>query len=119
MTDDLLQRLDDAFPDAGLVLPYDHETARIRNLEAERDAAEQRETLAADAAVKYLERAEAAEAALATARLAALEEAAKVARSFSDMDHMSHDIRAGVFPSQTPPGVAIAAAIRAIAAGGA
>ncbi|KAB2725445.1 hypothetical protein [Brucella intermedia] len=48
-------------------------------------------------------------------RAAVLEEAAQVAEQFRNKDWIAHDIRTGVFPKQSEPGVAIAAAIRALA----
>lgn len=150
MTDDLLTRLDEAANDTHYI---DHQTAReaaarIRELEEQRDAAEARETLAAEAAVKYLERAESAEAqvernaaiafhalqratlaeewrdhdktraesaeaALATARRDALDEAAKVADDHTPEKHSGMTLASHV------TGRTIAAAIRAISAGGA
>ncbi|MGN6451300.1 MAG: hypothetical protein ACTHLK_22450, partial [Brucella intermedia] len=44
----------------------------------------------------------------------ALEEAARVAEAFRNNDWIAHDIRTGAFPKQSEPGVAIAAAIRAL-----
>ena len=48
------------------------------------------------------------------ARELALEEAAKVAEAFRNNDWIAHDMRTGVFPNKSEPGVAIAAAIRAL-----
>ncbi|UXO85625.1 hypothetical protein [Brucella intermedia] len=48
------------------------------------------------------------------ARELALEEAARVAEQFRNNDWIAHDMRTGVFPKQSEPGVAIAAAIRAL-----
>lgn len=47
-------------------------------------------------------------------RAQALEEAAQVAEQFRNNDWIAHDMRTGVFPKQSEPGVAIAAAIRAL-----
>jgi hypothetical protein len=47
-------------------------------------------------------------------RAQALEEAAKVAEQFRNKDWIAHDMHTGVFPTQSEPGVAIAAAIRAL-----
>ncbi|MCV9907067.1 hypothetical protein OIV19_05460 [Brucella sp. HL-2] len=47
-------------------------------------------------------------------RAQALEEAAKVAEQFRNKDWIAHDMRTGVFPTQSEPGVAIAAAIRTL-----
>jgi len=44
----------------------------------------------------------------------ALEEAARVAEQFRNNDWIAHDMRTGIFPKQSEPGVAIAAAIRAL-----
>jgi len=44
----------------------------------------------------------------------ALEEAAKIAEQFRNNDWIAHDMRTGVFPTQSEPGIAIAAAIRAL-----
>ncbi len=48
----------------------------------------------------------------------ALEEAAKIAEQFRNNDWIAHDMRTGVFPTQSEPGIAIAAAIRALAHAG-
>ena len=48
------------------------------------------------------------------ARELALEEAARVAEQFRNNDWIAHDMRTGVSPKQSEPGVAIAAAIRAL-----
>ncbi len=49
------------------------------------------------------------------ARELALEEAAQVAEQFRNKDWIAHDMRTGVFPKQSEPGIAIAAAIRSLA----
>ncbi|QNQ62481.1 hypothetical protein IB024_01610 [Brucella sp. 6810] len=48
------------------------------------------------------------------ARELALEEAAQVAEKFRNKDWIAHDMRTGLFPKQSKPGIAIAAAIRAL-----
>ncbi len=48
-----------------------------------------------------------------------MEEAAKIADAFGSAEHAAHDLRAGTFPKKSEVNVAIAAAIRARAAGGA
>jgi len=52
-------------------------------------------------------------AALKEGRMIGHEEAARVAEQFRNKDWIAHDMRTGVFPKQSDPGVAIAAAIRA------